>query len=87
MFLIYWGCLLFPRFCNIGWYRVAMATAVIPFGIGGILMNVLRYARNELRDFSSFEILCIAALILMQDWPDANCEAVKADTYAWPGNR
>jgi hypothetical protein len=60
MFLVYSGCLLLPRFGKIRWYRVAMAIAIVPFGIGGVLMNILNYAQHGLRDYSSFAIWLIA---------------------------
>ncbi len=60
MFLIYSGCLLLPRFGRVGWYRIAMAIAIIPFGIGGVVMNIMNYLQNGLRDYSSLEIFLIA---------------------------
>jgi uncharacterized membrane protein len=63
MFLIYVVCLLLPRLGRIGWYRVAMAIAIVPFGIGGVVLNILNYAQNGLRDFSSFEIWVLAIAI------------------------
>lgn len=60
MFLIYSGSLLLPKFKRIGWYRIAMGIAIIPFGIGGVVMNIVNYLQNGLRDYSSFEIFLIA---------------------------
>jgi uncharacterized membrane protein len=60
MFMIYAGCLLLPKLERIGWYRVAMTIAIVPFGVAGVLMNILNYARHGLRDYSSFAIWFIA---------------------------
>lgn len=60
MFLIYSGCLLLPRFGRVGWYRIAMAIAIIPLGGGGVVMNIMNYLQNGLSDFSSFEIFLVA---------------------------
>jgi len=60
MFVVYSGCLLLPKFGKIGWYRVAMAIAIVPFGIGGVLMNILNYAQHGLKDYSSFGVWLIA---------------------------
>ena len=60
MFVIYSGCLLLPRLRKIGWYRAAMAIALVPFGVGGVGANILNYAENRLRDYSSFAVWLIA---------------------------
>jgi len=60
MFLVYLGCLLIPKYGKTGWYRAMMALAIVPFGIGGVLMNILNYVQNGLRDYSSFGVFCIA---------------------------
>ncbi len=37
-----------------------MAIAIVPFGVGGVVMNILNYAQHGLRDYSSFGIWLIA---------------------------
>lgn len=63
MFVVYSACLLLPRFGALGWYRIAMAVAIVLFGVGGVVLNVVNYVQNGLRDFASFEVFLIAVAI------------------------
>jgi hypothetical protein len=38
-----------------------VAIAIVPFGIGGVLLNILNYAQRGLRDYNSCAIWLIAS--------------------------
>ena len=63
MFIVYSGCLLLPRLNRIAWYRVAMIVAIVLFGGGGVIGNVLRYFDSGLVDYASFSAWAIAVAI------------------------
>lgn len=54
MFLAYCGALFLPRIGKIGWYRISMVSALVLFGIGGVIGNITRYVDNGLADYASF---------------------------------
>ena len=63
MFIVYSGFLLLPRLNRITWYRVAMIVAIVLFGGGGVIGNVLRYFDSGLVDCVSFSAWAIAVAI------------------------
>ncbi len=63
MFIVYLGCLLFPRLDQVKLYRVAMVLAILLFGGGGVIGNVMRYFDSGLADYASFTAWAIAVMI------------------------
>lgn len=63
MFIVYLGCLLFPRLDQVKLYRVAMVLAIVLFGGGGVIGNVMRYFDSGLADYASFTAWAIAVMI------------------------
>ena len=63
MFIVYLGCLLFPHLDQVKLYRVAMVIAIVLFGGGGVIGNVLRYFDSGLTDYASFSAWAIAVAI------------------------
>jgi hypothetical protein len=53
MFVAYIGCLFLPRSGRIRHYRVAMVVAILLFGGGGVVGNILRYLDSGLADYAS----------------------------------
>jgi len=45
------------------WYRVAMGFAILFFGVGGVIGNIVRYMDSGLEDYSSFTALVAAVAI------------------------
>ena len=43
MFVVYIACLFLPKNGQIGWYRIMMVVAIVFFGGGGVLGNIVRY--------------------------------------------
>lgn len=60
LFLIYSAALSLPRFGKVGWYRLSMVLALVPFGIGGVILNISRYLDSGLAEYSSFAAWAIA---------------------------
>ena len=63
MFIVYFCFLLLPRMNRIVWYRVTMIVAIVLFGGGGVIGNVLRYFESGLVDYASFSAWVIAVAI------------------------
>ena len=63
MFLAYIGCLYLPRMDRIGWYRIAMCVAILLFGGGGVIGNVLNYFYSGLENYASFSAWALAVAI------------------------
>lgn len=53
MFLVYLACLTLPRFGKVGWYRIAMIPALVLFGAGGVIGNIVRYLDSGLENYDS----------------------------------
>jgi len=63
MFVVYSACLLLPRLGHVGWYRVAMVVAILFFGGGGVVGNIVRYAETGLSEYASFSAWLVAVAI------------------------
>lgn len=63
MFIAYLSVLWLGRAGHIGWYRIGMIPALIPFGGGGVAGNVLRYFQSGLENYASVPAFLIALLI------------------------
>jgi hypothetical protein len=63
LFVLYGACLLLPRFGRIGWYRIAMFPAIVLFGGGGVVGNVLRYVEGGLEQYATFGAWALAVAI------------------------
>ncbi|GGE98881.1 hypothetical protein H1W37_18225 [Stappia taiwanensis] len=60
LFVLYAASLFLPRAGRLGWYRLAMIPALVFFGGGGVIANVLRYAENGLESYASVTAFVIA---------------------------
>lgn len=60
MFLAYLACLALPHFGRIGWYRISMVIAVILFGGGGVIGNIVRYLDSGLDNYASVPAWAVA---------------------------
>lgn len=63
IFLAYAGCLLLGVYRKHVPYRLAMLAAVLMFGGGGVVMNVVNYVQSGLDGYSSFAALAAAVAI------------------------
>lgn len=63
MFIGYIGCLYLPRIGKIGWYRVSMVVAIVLFGGGGVIGNVMRYLDSGLAQYATFGAWLVAVAI------------------------
>lgn len=63
MFLAYCAALLLPRTGRIGWYRIAMVPALVLFGFGGVIGNIIRYIDSGLAEYASLAAWGIAVAI------------------------
>ncbi len=63
MFTTYILCLLLPRFGRLAWYRIAMGLALLAFGGGGVIGNILLYVQSGTESYASFEIWLLAVAI------------------------
>jgi hypothetical protein len=63
LFLVYLGILCLPRFGYIGWYRVGVIPAIILFGGGGVIGNVLRFIDSGLENYASVGWFVLAVAI------------------------
>lgn len=63
MFVTYAGCLYLPSIGKIGWYRIAMVVAIILFGGGGVIGNVMRYLDGGLAQYAGFGAWAAAVAI------------------------
>ncbi|MXU64314.1 hypothetical protein [Oceanomicrobium pacificus] len=60
MFLVYLGILDLGRRGYVGWYRIGMIPALLVFGGGGVIGNILRYLEAGLADYASLPVFVIA---------------------------
>ena len=63
MFVAYAGCLSLPHIGRIRWYRIAMAVAIVFFGVGGVIGNVTRYMESGLVHYAGFGAWAVAVAI------------------------
>ena len=63
MFVAYAGCLFLPQMGKVAWYRIAMVVAIILFGGGGVIGNVMRYLDGGLAQYASFGAWAVAVAI------------------------
>jgi hypothetical protein len=63
LFLVYLGILCLPRFGYIGWYRIGVIPALILFGGGGVIGNVLRFIDSGLENYASVGWFVLAVAI------------------------
>ena len=63
LFTLYSASLLLPSSGRIGWYRVAMAPAILAFGGGGVVGNVVHYAQTGLEDYAGMGAFVVAVSI------------------------
>jgi hypothetical protein len=59
-FIVYSACLFLPRFGFLKSYRAVMILALLIFGGGGVIGNVLNYLHAGLEDYASFGIWVLA---------------------------
>jgi len=62
-FVLYCCCLLLPRVGMIKGYRLAMVVAIVLFGGGGVVGNVMRYMDSGLEHYATFLAYVIAVAI------------------------
>ena len=60
LFMLYAACLFLPRAGRLGWYRLAMIPALLFFGGGGVIANVLRFAESGLENYASVAAFAVA---------------------------
>ncbi len=63
MFLVYLGILVLPRAGRVGWYRLGMIPALLLFGVGGVIANVLRYLGGGADLYAGFLAFAVAVAI------------------------
>lgn len=63
LFGLYIMSLFLVKLPNTIWYRVAMGFAILFFGVGGVIGNIVRYMDSGLEHYSSFAALVIAVAI------------------------
>lgn len=63
LFVLYAGGLMLARADWVGWYRLAMIPALVFFGGGGVIGNVLRFAESGLAFYASTPAFLVAVLI------------------------
>lgn len=62
-FAVYFACLFLPRFGMMRSYRTVMVIALILFGGGGVIGNIVRYFQTGLEQYASFYAWIIAVAI------------------------
>ena len=71
LFALYAASLILPRIGRIGWYRLAMIPALVFFGGGGVIGNIVNFVeRGPSPDMQVFEAVCHLV-------PDEALKAVK----------
>ena len=60
IFCVYIGCLFLPSIGRIGWYRVAMVPAILAFGGGGVIGNIVTYFSGGEASYASFGAWVVA---------------------------
>ena len=60
MFIAYLGILVLPRMGRVGWYRIGMIPALLLFGGGGVIGNVVRYLDSGLAQYASVTAWSVA---------------------------
>lgn len=63
LFLVYLAILYLPRTGRLGWYRLGMIPALILFGGGGVVGNILNYMETGLEHYASFPAFVVAVAI------------------------
>ncbi|KUJ83189.1 hypothetical protein AVO45_18575 [Ruegeria marisrubri] len=63
LFVRYSACLFLPRYGEIGWYRIAMIPALVAFGGGGVIGNVVNFSQNGLASYASLPVFFVAIAI------------------------
>ncbi|SFM75457.1 hypothetical protein [Shimia aestuarii] len=63
MFIVYFGVLYIGKIGRVGWYRLGMIPALVLFGGGGVIANVLRYADSGLENYASNTTFAVAVAI------------------------
>ena len=63
MFIAYLGILYLPKFKRVGWYRIGMIPALLLFGGGGVIGNVIRFVDTGLENYASVPAFALAVAI------------------------
>ena len=63
LFVAYSACLFLPRFGSIRAYRASMVLAILLFGGGGVVGNVVRYLDSGLESYAGFGAWALAVAI------------------------
>ena len=63
LFILYSASLFLPRFGRVGWYRITMIPALVFFGGGGVIGNVVNFLQNGLASYASLTVFFVAVSI------------------------
>ncbi|WP_204113194.1 hypothetical protein [Shimia biformata] len=63
MFIAYLGVLYIGKIGKVDWYRLGMIPALVLFGGGGVIANVLRFMDSGLENYASNSAFAVAVAI------------------------